>query len=137
MPAIYFHSLFGARNDRAGAEASGIPRRIHRQKFNRATLDAALARPDSLQARVFQKLRALLQQRRSCAAFDPDAAQEVLALDSRLFAVRRESRDGSRRAFCLHNVSPETVRVQTEAGEQTLPPYAFRWVIRPAEPASG
>jgi sucrose phosphorylase len=136
MPAIYFHSLFGARNDRAGAEASGIPRRIHRQKFDRATLDAALARPDSLQARVFQKLRALLQQRRSCAAFDPDAAQEVLALDSRLFAVRRESRDGSRRAFCLHNVSPETVRVQTEAGEQTLPPYAFRWVIRPAEPAS-
>ena len=34
VPGIYFHSLFGSRGDRAGAEASGIPRRINREKLD-------------------------------------------------------------------------------------------------------
>lgn len=137
VPALYFHSLVGSRNDRAGAEASGIPRRINRQKLERAALERELAQPDSLRARVFAGLVALLHKRRACAAFDPDAAQEVLDLDPRLFAVRRESRDAARRAVCLHNVSSETVRVETPEGLQTLRPWEFRWLIRPESPSVG
>src|SRR6185369_9720841 len=36
LPGIYFHSLFGSRNDRAAALSSGINRRINRQKMTRA-----------------------------------------------------------------------------------------------------
>jgi sucrose phosphorylase len=134
VPALYFHSLVGSRNDRAGAEASGIPRRINRQKFDRAALEQELARPDSLRARVFAELRLLLQRRRACAAFDPDAAQTVLDLDRRVFAVWRVSRDGAQRALCLHNVSRQTVRFRTEAGTQTLQPWDHRWIIHPERP---
>jgi glucosylglycerate phosphorylase len=43
LPAIYFHSLFGSRNDREAALTSGINRRINRQKFDRAALESGLA----------------------------------------------------------------------------------------------
>jgi hypothetical protein len=35
VPAIYFHSLFGSRGDRLGAESRGIKRRINREKLER------------------------------------------------------------------------------------------------------
>src|SRR4030095_9210377 len=35
VPGIYFHSLFGSRGDRAGAESSGIKRRINPHTFSR------------------------------------------------------------------------------------------------------
>src|SRR5207302_2013468 len=61
MPGIYFHSLFGSRGDHAGAETSGIPRRINRQKFTRAELERELADPASRRARVLFELKALLR----------------------------------------------------------------------------
>lgn len=131
VPALYFHSLFGCRNDRTGAEASGIPRRINRQKFDRAALESELMTPDSRSAQVFAALRNLLQLRRGSSAFDPNAPQEVLALDRRVFAVRRESSDGTQRALCLHNVCNQALRLRVGNTEQTLQPYEFRWLIEP------
>ena len=43
VPGIYFHSLFGSRNDREAALQSGINRRINRQKLTLAELEADLA----------------------------------------------------------------------------------------------
>lgn len=43
VPGIYFHSLLGSRNDREAALASGINRRINRQKLARADLETDLA----------------------------------------------------------------------------------------------
>ncbi|MEZ4831666.1 MAG: hypothetical protein R2873_06610 [Caldilineaceae bacterium] len=40
MPGIYFHSLFGSRNWRAGVEESERYRTINRQQLDAATLDA-------------------------------------------------------------------------------------------------
>jgi sucrose phosphorylase len=135
VPGIYFHSLFGSRNDRAGAEASGIPRRINRQKLTRTTLEAELAQPDTLRAQVFAGLGHLLRQRRSHRAFAPAAAQRVLSLDPRVFALVREPRGGRERLLCLHNVSHETVRLS--AGREVsaavqLAPYEVRWETLPA-----
>lgn len=130
VPGIYFHSLFGSRNDRAGAAASGIPRRINRQKLSRAGLEAELHTPGSLRAQVFAGLRELLALRRSSRAFAPAARQVVWELDPRIFALVRESVDGTERFLCLHNVSNTTVPLPAGGALKaglTLAPYAVRW----------
>ncbi len=135
VPGIYFHSLFGSRNDRAGAAASGIPRRINRQKLSRAGLEAELRTPGSLRAQIFAGLRELLALRRSSRAFAPAARQVVWELDPRVFALTRESVDGTERFLCLHNVSNTTVPLPAGRAVKsalTLAPYAVRWERLPA-----
>jgi glycosidase len=135
VPGIYFHSLFGSRNDRAGAESSGIPRRINRQKLAREKLESELADPASLRAQVFTGMRHWLGQRHASRAFAPGAAQRVLALDPRVFAILREPRGGHERKLCLHNVSNETVALPAGAElatPLTLAPYEVRWETLPA-----
>jgi len=134
VPGLYFHSLFGSRGDRAGAEASGLPRRINREKLDHARLEAELAAPDSRRALIFHGLKALLLQRRAHPALAPAAPSEVSAPDPRVLAVRRESRDGRDRLWCLHNVSAEPVRLGGAPGrvpETVLEPWGFAWVPEP------
>jgi sucrose phosphorylase len=123
MPGIYFHSLFGSHGDRAGAEESGIPRRINREKFERAALDRELSDPASRRARVLFELRGLLRQRQASAAFHPTGRCEVVATDPRVFALRRCSPDGAEVVLCLHNVSGEVVRSEG----RVLEPYQVLW----------
>jgi glucosylglycerate phosphorylase len=123
MPGIYFHSLFGSRGDREGAESSGIPRRINRQKLGRVELERELADPSSRRARVLFALKALLRQRQASAVFHPAAGWEVVATDPRVFALRRTSPDGAEAVLCLHNVSPDTVRTEG----RVLEPYQVLW----------
>jgi len=128
-PGIYVHSLFGSRGDRAGADASGIPRRINRQRFVRADLERELADPSSCRARVLYELKALLRRRQASAAFHPTARHDVLDLDPRVLAIRRTAPGGRERMLCLHNVSAERVALP-----QALPlePYEVRWEPEPA-----
>ena len=109
VPGIYFHSLFGSRNDRAAALATGINRRINRQRFARADLEAELGEPRSLRAQVFQRYCALLKVRRSHAAFNPHAEQRVFEGDRRVFAVLRTAATDRDWMLCLHNVTNERV----------------------------
>ncbi|MBM3888201.1 MAG: sugar phosphorylase [Verrucomicrobia bacterium] len=131
VPGIYFHSLFGSRGDRAGAEANGIKRRINREKLDRARLEAELADASSLRAQVFSGYRELLRVRAAHAAFSPAAAQRVLDLDPRLFVVLRENTDGKSRMLCLHNISSDTACAHVPGlltAEVELPPYAYCWL---------
>jgi len=130
VPAIYFHSLFGSRGDRPGADASGMPRRINRQKLDRASLEAELSRSGSLRSRIFGGCKDLLRIRRAHPAFHPQAAQRVIDLDPRLFAVCRIPAGQADPMLCLHNVSGETVAI----GE--LPPEA-RLASAWTDPATG
>jgi len=123
MPGIYFHSLFGSRGDRAGAESSGIPRRINRKKLTRSELDRELADPSTRRSRVLFALRALLRQRQASAAFHPAGACEVVATDPRILGMRRTSPDGGETMLCLHNVSADTVRAEG----RVLEPYQVLW----------
>jgi glycosidase len=116
MPGIYFHSLFGSRNDRVGAETSGIPRRINRQKFEREELERALNDFSSVRAQVFARYAELLHVRRAEPAFNPYGAQQVLELDTRVFAVLRG--EGNAQFLCLHNVTKETVLLGWKDGER-------------------
>lgn len=129
VPGIYFHSLFGSRGDRPEAEASGIKRRINREKLARARLEAEMAEPASLRHRVFAGLRALLLLRRGHPAFAPAARQTVLDLGPRVFAVRRESIDGRDRMLCLHNVSDAETTVQAPGAERRqIAAWDFSWM---------
>lgn len=109
VPGIYFHSLFGSRGDRLGAEVSGLNRRINREKLDRARLERELGDAHSVRAQIFGGLKQLLRIRRGQGAFHPQAAQRVLAGDERLFAVCRISLDEKERLLCLHNVSAQPV----------------------------
>lgn len=109
IPGIYFHSLFGSRGDRAGAEATGIPRRINRQKLTRGEMESDLADVSSLRARVLARYTRLLGVRHSHPAFDPRGTQKILAGDSQVFALIRLAPGGRERVLCLHNVAGATV----------------------------
>ncbi|MHC1764815.1 MAG: sugar phosphorylase [Verrucomicrobiia bacterium] len=115
VPGIYFHSLFGSRGDRAGAESSGIPRRINREKLTRQALESDLANPHSLRALVLTGLRQLLAVRREQGAFAPAGEFHVLDLDPRVFAVLRKGlptgANGQAPVLCIQNVSDQRVEL--------------------------
>lgn len=116
VPGIYFHSFFGSRGDRNGAEASGIPRRINRQKFSRPELERDLADPNSLRTRVLTRFAELVRIRRSHAAFHPHGKQRVIETCERVYAVERIAPDDSERMLCVHNLTnaPVSCRVPNE-----------------------
>ncbi len=116
LPGIYFHSLLGSRGDPAGAAASGIPRRINREKNGREELERELADSGSRRAQVFAGFREMLQARGGSAAFHPAAPQEIISGDPRLFVVLRSSTDGAEHRLCLQNVSAETVTTVVTPG---------------------
>ncbi len=127
LPGIYFHSLFGSRNWRAGVIASGINRRINRQKLTLKALETDLSDPNSLRAKVFQGYKKLLSARASSSAFHPAAAQNILSFGKGIFALERVSLDGLEHMLCLHNIT--TIRQQ--AGNLLLKPYETRWIKNP------
>jgi sucrose phosphorylase len=105
MPAIYFHSLFGSRGDRAAALATGIYRRINREKLDLSRLETELADPSSLRAQVHTALRRWLALRRSHPAFAPAAPQIVHESDPRLFVIERQDPRSGQSVLCIHNLS--------------------------------
>lgn len=143
VPGIYFHSLFGSRGDRAGADASGIARRINRQKLTRAGLERALSDETSRRAQIFARLANLLRVRAQHAAFHPVAPQTISENDPRVFALLRSAE--KEQVLCLHNVTNQRVRFEmpvpsaawhnlmTGAEIEThadLLPYECAWLLR-------
>jgi glucosylglycerate phosphorylase len=111
VPGIYFHSLFGSRNDYAGVAQTGRNRSINRETLQVAQLEKALDDPGTIRAAVFHAYQKLLQLRTQEAAFHPLGRQIVHQLNPALFVVERLSVDEKERVFALQNVTGETVRV--------------------------
>jgi sucrose phosphorylase len=118
VPGIYFHSLFGSRNDREAALQTGINRRINRQKFARAELEPALDEPASLRAQVFTRFRALLQIRQQHRAFSPRADQSILDTGPHVFAILRGSGSAGW-VLCLFNVTATPVNLELNHARQS------------------
>lgn len=147
LPAIYFHSLVGSRNDRQAVEETGEARAINRARLKYPQLVSDLRDSNSRRARIFKAYRQLLLTRRGFPAFNPYAPQQVLDVDPTIFALRRSSRQGDQRMLCLHEVSgdtnsltlPDLEGIQVRGvdrisgdpidGERiTLAPYQTRWI---------
>jgi sucrose phosphorylase len=140
VPGIYFHSLFGSRGDRPGAEASGIPRRINREKLELERLEKELNSPGSLRKRVFEGMRGMLAARAEHPAFSPHSLQEILDLGPEVVAIRRGAE-----VLCLTNVTPRPVSLdlqgvsqwdilygssEREGARVSLPPYGVLWLAK-------
>jgi sucrose phosphorylase len=131
MPAVYFHSLVGTPNDVAGAESSGIARRINRRKYERGELEDLLAE-GPLQRRVFDGYRDLLAKRIAEPAFHPDAPQSVIQSGSALLAFERKRVDGVGGVLVAVNVTDEPTDIDLP------PPYhSSRDLIAGASPNGG
>ena len=111
IPAVYFHSLVGSPNDLAAVDETGQNRRINRHKYDRKSLEKALAEPQGLQRRVFEGYRRLLSVRMAQPAFHPKASMEVLPLpgDGLLGFIR--TTDKGERLAVLANLTqcPRTI----------------------------
>jgi sucrose phosphorylase len=139
VPALYIGSLLGSRNWDEGVRRLGHPRAVNREKLELSRVEAELDDPGSLRHRIFGGLSRLLRARAANAAFHPNAAMEVLALDPRCLAVRRGCRAGDT-VLALTNVSAERLELSVPTGRDVLggpdattgklvlPPYGVAWL---------
>lgn len=140
VPGVYVHSLLGSENYYEGVEESNINRRINREKLNKDQLVKDL-NDDTLRAKVFNELSNLIKLRRTQKAFHPNAKQEVLFLDDRVFSIIRENEETGDTILVLVNVSNDIVHLSTAYtgkdlihdihidGDIELAPNQFMWII--------
>jgi sucrose phosphorylase len=136
VPAIYYHSLLGSGQDRAGMEESDIARRINREVIDADRLAQELA-ASPRRSGMLEGLRTLLEARRTQPAFSPFADQRVERLDPRVFAVRRAP-GTDHEVLAVVNVSAEAVALPAVAGRDLfsgedvegleLAPFGYAWV---------
>ena len=154
VPAVYFHSLVGGKNWREGPCAEGGENRdINRRRWDFGELEAVLDDPDGEHAWIMNVYAAMLRARANCAAFHPDAPQEVLDTAGEVLALLRTSLDGRVRVLCCFNFTvnpvsmPRTVlenslgeavdyrnllsgrKLTFEDAQQELGPFESEWVV--------
>ncbi|MBC8506620.1 MAG: hypothetical protein H8D34_17285 [Chloroflexi bacterium] len=117
VPGIYFHSLFGSQNWRAGAEQTGRSRTINREKLDLSRLEEELGDPESLRYHIFQGYSKLLKVRTSNPAFHPYGGQWVLDIHPSVLALLRTSIDQNTRTLCLHNVSNQSLKLSVDLAD--------------------
>ncbi|EBF5745688.1 TPA: sugar phosphorylase [Listeria monocytogenes] len=137
VPAIYYHSLLGSKNDLVGYEESGINRRINREKLEKNQLVHEL-KTDTYRKTIFTSLKKLVQIRRNHTAFSPFATQEILDLGPDVFAIKRESEKEC--IYGIINVTSHNIRKtlafsgtnlltnQPVASELDLTAYEVVWI---------
>ncbi|EAK8930718.1 alpha-amylase [Listeria monocytogenes] len=137
VPAIYYHSLLGSKNDLVGYEESGINRRINREKLEKNQLVHELE-TNTYRQTIFTSLKKLVQIRRNHTAFSPFATQEILDLGPDVFAIKRESEKEC--IYGIINVTSHNIRKtlafsgtnlltnQPVASELDLTAYEVVWI---------
>ena len=122
MPAIYFHSLVGTQNDLAGVEASGIPRRINRRKFELTELNTRIAKAGSLQQIIFDGMKRLISIRTAQPAFHPNVPQRFVETGSpHVVAFERRCGESGRAILVATNFdeATETIGLPEEYRDAT------------------
>ncbi len=138
VPAIYYHSVFGSRNDLKGYMDSGINRRINREKLEKEKLFKEL-KEDDYRRKIYSGITGLIKIRRQHLAFHPAAAQTVLTISDQIFALKRVSCDKKEEIISFTNLSGEVQIVedikgfdlisgQNVDGRLTLMPYGVVWI---------
>ena len=149
IPALYIHTLTGTLNDVEGVERSGRLRSINRRRWQLDELALLLESPSTPTHDVFHALHRLLEQRRQEPCFHPNAPQRVIDTPPELLAIERGPLRNGRRLLALYNVTDSKFDLAhagdalnqaltqhhwqpldplTAHHEETLPPYAVRWL---------
>ncbi|MDF1819238.1 MAG: alpha-amylase family glycosyl hydrolase [Immundisolibacteraceae bacterium] len=105
IPALYIHSLLATPNDHQRVERTGQKRSINRHQWPFETLSERLDDPQSQHHLVFQRLKNLIEIRRSQPAFHPNATQFTLHISDQVFGFWRQSIDRQQSIFCIFNVT--------------------------------
>ena len=153
IPALYIHTLTGTLNDVEGVERSGRLRSINRRRWQLEELALLLESPSTPTHDVFHALHRLLVQRRQEPCFHPNAPQRVIETPPELLAIERGPLRNGRRLLALYNVTDvkfdlahagdalnqaltqyhwQPLDPLTAHHEETLPPYAVRWLAAEA-----
>lgn len=139
VPAIYYHSLLGSRNDYKGLEESGINRRINREKLEYNAIFNSL-KDDERRKDIFSKIKNLINLRKEESAFSPFAAQNVLDLGENIFALERYNEKTNEKITLILNVDNKEISVDCNIkgvdkitgreinGNVILKPYEFVWI---------
>ena len=144
VPAIYIQSLLGTRNDLDLVAQTGRARSINRSQHEYGDIVNALSDPDRLEAKVFDRLTAMIRKRRQHPEFSPYAPFQAADLGEQVFALRRGDGQAGAAILCIVNLTGReaTVEVPAEAagkdilsgeqvaaGECKLRPFAVRWLL--------
>lgn len=125
VPAIYYNTLLGSRNDYAGLESSGINRRINREKFEYNHLVNELEN-DTRRQTILKGIQSLIAMRQQNTAFNPYAVQKVLDVHQCIFAIERHNIETNEKAEVFVNTSNEVINLE----KQNLVLEPFEVVIR-------
>jgi sucrose phosphorylase len=139
VPAIYYHSLLGSRNDYEGLEKSGINRRINREKLEYHRISEEI-NSDKRRNDIFNGLKNMIEIRKRETSFSPYASQRVLDINEKVFALERINKDTKEKITFIVNVSCEAVEFNYDIkgkdllsdkemeGSFKLTPYQFIWL---------
>lgn len=111
IPAVYIHSLTASPNDLDHVEQTGRTRSINRRIWDKNELEYLLGNPVTHQAEVFTTLTRMIRIRRDQKAFNPDARQDVIKINTDLFILKRTSTDGEQRIYTISNVTERILRL--------------------------
>jgi len=139
VPAIYYHSLLGSRNDYKGLEESGINRRINREKLEFTEISNELDN-DERRKDIFKRTLELIKIRKAHSAFSPYASQKVLDLGENTFALERYNEDTKEKITFIVNIDSKVAKINSSIkgidivtgieinGNIELKPYEFVWI---------
>ncbi len=146
IPAVYFHSLTGSRNNTQGVLETGMKRTVNRGRWKDDELRSLLENAGNVTSEIFEQYSDLLLKRSAIKGFHPDAEQEIHHLGDTVFAFRRLGGKYDS-VLCLYNISSKKVLVECEkiipadvstlrdyiTGEEfgldiELNPYQFLWL---------
>ena len=106
VPAFYFHSLVGTKNDIQQFKASKINRSLNRHKYSQKELSSLIENENTDNHKIYNKLSKLINLRKNQKAFHPNAVQFTLHLGKNLYGVWRQSLDKKQSIFCISNITP-------------------------------
>ncbi|TYC50805.1 alpha-amylase [Weissella muntiaci] len=138
VPAIYYHSIFGSKNDVQAVEETGISRRINRERLDMHTLFAELEL-DGTRKMIFEGLSKLIAIRKQEPAFNPYGEQKILKLGEAVFALERSY--AGEKITAIVNISDKVVELGVTGFDLisqseffgNLPAYQFVWIKSKAE----
>jgi glycosidase len=133
VPAIYIHTLLGSQNFHDPDNPNSPNRSINEQVLDYETLHDTLQEPNAKTSTVLHAVKGLMNERAQHTAFDPEAPQEVIQVDPRIFAIRRGDH-GKENIVAFHNVSGEGVTFTYKGTEYRMKPYDFHWQEMEADP---
>jgi len=111
IPGIYIHSLVGTNNYYDGVELTKQNRTINRYKWDVDELLGKLDDEHCHHAKVYARMKELLNIRIQQPAFHPNATQFTLHLGEEVFGFWRQSPKRDQSIFCIHNVTNKEVTI--------------------------